>query len=128
MTAFSTFKERFEYLKLCGSIGEETFGVDRYLNQMFYRSQEWKNVRRAVIMRDNGCDLGLDGFEIHGPIIIHHINPITVDDILDRSSEIMDPEFLICTSIVTHNAIHYGAYESIGNEPLIRTEGDTKLW
>lgn len=104
-----TFEERFEYLKLNGVIGEETFGFDRYLNQVFYRSPEWKRVRRDVIARDMGCDLGIEGYDIHGLVLIHHMNPISLKDINDRNDDILNPEFLITTSRKTHDAIHYGA-------------------
>lgn len=103
-----TFKERYEYLRLDGVVGEETFGFDRYLNQIFYNSQEWKDIRRKIIIRDNGCDLGLDGYEIRGKILIHHMNPIRQQDILLRTDLVLNPEYLIATTLSTHNAIHYG--------------------
>ena len=103
-----TFEQRFEYLRLRGKVSEETFGVERYLNQKFYRSQEWRDIRDAVILRDNGCDLGDPDREIAGRIIIHHMNPILLTDILQHSDDILNPEYLITTSHVTHNAIHYG--------------------
>ena len=124
----TTFKERYEYLRLDGVVGEETFGFDRYLNQIFYNSQEWKDIRRKIIIRDNGCDLGLDGYEIRGKILIHHMNPITVDDIETGNSDVLDPEFLICTSIGTHNAIHFGSSKNLTRLPIERRRGDTKLW
>ena len=103
-----TFNERYEYLRLDGVVGEETFGFDRYLNQIFYNSQEWKDIRRKIIIRDNGCDLGLDGYEIRGKILIHHMNPIRQQDILLRTDLVLNPEYLIATTLSTHNAIHYG--------------------
>lgn len=123
-----TFKERFEYLRLDGEVGASTFGFDRYLNQVFYNSPEWKRVRCEVILRDNGCDLGMPGYEIDRHVIIHHMNPIKQKDILDRSSEIYNPEFLICVSHDTHNAIHYGDEHLLRTDPVIRRPGDTCLW
>lgn len=123
-----TFEERFEYLKLSGSVGFETFGHDRYLNQALYCSEKWKRVRREVIIRDEGCDLGVDYMEIPGKIIIHHMNPITIRDIESGNSSIFDPEFLICTSFRTHNAIHYSDESLLPKDPVIREPGDTKLW
>lgn len=108
LTKLKTFDERFRYLMLRGAIGEETFGLDRYLNQNFYKSYEWKAIRNAVIMRDMGCDLGIEEHEIFGRILIHHMNPITMRDILDRNEIALDPEYLITVSHETHNAIHYG--------------------
>lgn len=123
-----TFEERFRYLKLGGIVGKETFGVDRYLNQVLYRSDEWKRVRREVIIRDNGCDLGMDGFDIHGRIIVHHMNPITVEDIEQRRDYIFDPEYLVATSHNTHNAIHYGDESLSILAPIDRTKNDTCPW
>lgn len=123
-----TFEERFEYLNLQGRIGEETFGFDRYLNQIFYRSQKWKSIRNYVISRDNGCDLGLEGFEIYGKIIIHHMNPITLKDIERESDFLLNPEFLICTTHNTHNAIHYGDRSLLMTGPIVRTKNDTCPW
>lgn len=123
-----TFEERFEYLKLGGRVGSETFGFDRYLNQVFYRSAEWKRIRDQVILRDNGCDLGVEGFDIHGKILIHHMNPLDMRDILDRSPYLIDPEFLICTSHSTHNAIHYGDASLLPSGPIERKPGDTCPW
>ena len=108
LSQFQTFEDRFQYLMLRGAVGEETFGFDRYLNQNFYKSYEWKAVRNAVIMRDMGCDLGLEGHEIFGRILIHHMNPIRMHDILERNEIALDPEYLITVSHETHNAIHYG--------------------
>lgn len=123
-----TFEERFEYLNLQGRIGEETFGFDRYLNQIFYRSQKWKSIRNYAISRDNGCDLGLEGFEIYGKIIIHHMNPITLKDIERESDFLLNPEFLICTTHNTHNAIHYGDRSLLMTGPIVRTKNDTCPW
>ena len=124
----STFEERFDYLRLNGSVGKDTFGFDRYLNQQFYRSREWKRIRDRVILRDNGCDLGVEGYEIRGRILIHHINPISVEDIHTMSDLLMNPEYLICTSHRTHNAIHYGDESLIITAPIERTQNDTCPW
>lgn len=123
-----TFRERYQYLRLDGRVGEDTFGFDRYLNQVFYRSQKWKTIRDFVILRDNGCDLGMPGFKIYGKIIIHHMNPITVEDIRHGSDSILDPEFLICVTHNTHNAIHYGDESLLITEPIVRTRNDTCPW
>ncbi len=123
-----TFEERYQYLRLDGAVGKETFGFDRYLNQVFYRSQKWKTIRDFVIIRDNGCDLGVEGYEIHGRIIIHHINPLTVRDIESESELLLDPEFLICTTHNTHNAIHYGDENLLIRAPIERTKNDTCPW
>lgn len=123
-----TFEERFDYLKLDGIVGEDTFGFDRYLNQQFYRSREWKRIRDQVILRDNGCDLGVDGYEIHGRVLIHHMNPISIDDIHTMSDFLMNPEYLICVTHRTHNAIHYGDKNLIITAPIERTKNDTCLW
>lgn len=123
-----TFKERYEYLRLSGKVGKETFGYDRYLNQTFYRSVEWKRVRDKVIIRDNGCDLGIQGYEIVGRILIHHINPITPDDIINRPEFCLDMNNLICTSENTHEAIHYSDSSLLLLEPIIRTPNDTIPW
>lgn len=123
-----TFSERFEYLKLSGLVGQETFGSDRYLNQMFYRSPKWKKVRGEVIVRDNGCDLGVDGYEIGAGVIVHHLNPITEEDILDDRPSLYDPNNLICVSHSTHNALHYGD-ASLLPKPLVeRKPFDTCPW
>ena len=124
----STFEERFDYLRLNGSVGKDTFGFDRYLNQQFYRSREWKRIRDRVILRDNGCDLGIEGYEIRGRILIHHINPISVEDIHTMSDLLMNPEYLICVSHRTHNAIHYGDESLIITAPIERTQNDTCPW
>jgi hypothetical protein len=124
-----TFEERFNYLKLGGRVGADTFGFDRHLNQTLYqRSQKWKNVRDIVIIRDNGCDLGVEGYPIYGKIIVHHMNPITLDDILNDRDWIYDPEFLICTVHATHNAIHYGDENLLNKIPVERTVNDTCPW
>jgi hypothetical protein len=124
-----TFEERFQYLKLDGAVGASTFGHDRYLNQVFYRSPEWKKLRNEIIVRDNACDLGVEGYEIHGQsIIIHHMNPITAEEIEHRDSTIFDPEFLITTVLTTHNAIHYGDESLLPKKPVMRTPNDTCPW
>lgn len=123
-----SFEDRFDYLKLGGSVGSSTFGFERYLNQNFYRSREWKYVRNHVISRDLGCDLGISGFDIHDRVIIHHMNPITVEDIENGNPDILDPEFLITTTHRTHNAIHYGDESLLLLLPKERRPGDTKLW
>lgn len=123
-----TFEERFEYLKLSGSVGESTFGFDRYLNQALYRSKEWKDLRNEIIVRDNGCDLGIEGREINDRIIIHHMNPLTADDVINRSDFVYDPNYLICVSIITHDAIHYGDISLLPKLPIERKPGDTTLW
>lgn len=123
-----TIIERFEYLKLDGIVGEDTFGWDRYLNQEFYHSIEWLSTRDQIIIRDNGCDLGLEGYEIHGTIYVHHMNPIESIDVLDMTDYLTDPEFLICTSFSTHNAIHYGDSTLLPQDPVSRVANDTKLW
>jgi len=122
------FNERFRYLQLRGKVGEATFGFDRWINQEFYRSREWRRVRDHVIVRDNGCDMGVDDWEIHDGIYIHHMNPMTVEDIVSGDPSILDPEFLISVTHRTHNAIHYGD-EGLLPRPLVeRRAGDTKLW
>lgn len=124
-----TFKERFNYLKLDGLVGKETFGYDRYINQQLYqRNPRWKKSKDKVIIRDNGCDLGVEGYEIFGKIIVHHMNPITMDDILNDRDWIYDPEFLICTVHNTHNAIHYGDENLLMTAPIVRTKNDTCPW
>lgn len=123
-----TFEERFEYLKLSGEVGADTFGFDRYLNQIFYRSAEWKRVRDMVIIRDNGCDLGMEGNEIFGRVLIHHMNPVSIDDIKNRSQILLDPEYLISVSHRTHNAIHYGDTELITSKFVERRPNDTCPW
>lgn len=122
------FEERYRYLRLMGSVGRESFGFDRHVNQKFYRSREWRQVRDFVITRDNGCDLGIEGYEIHSEILVHHMNPMELHHILEGNPKILDPQFLITTTHRTHNAIHYGD-ESLLRTPFEpRTPGDTKLW
>lgn len=123
-----TFMERYKYLRIGGTVGTDTFGFDRYLNQAFYKSEEWKSIRRHVIIRDCGCDLGIEGHEIHERILIHHINPISEEDILDRSDFLLNPEYLISTSHRTHNAIHYGDDSILIDVPLERRKNDTCPW
>lgn len=123
-----TFEERYEYLKIGGKVGEETFGFERYLNQEFYKSHEWQSIRRQVIVRDLGCDLGIEGREIHGKIIVHHMNPITIDDIIEASDFLLNPEYLICTLKNTHDAIHYGDESLLIKAPVERTKNDTCPW
>ena len=123
-----TFKERFEYLRLDGKVGEEIFGFDRYLNQSFYKSPEWRSVRDFVIIRDCGCDLAIEGHEIFGKILVHHMNPIRIEDIVNRSEYLLDPEYLICTIKNTHDAIHYGDSSLLITEPIERTKNDTCPW
>lgn len=123
-----SFDERLEYLKLYGDVGRSTFGFDRYINQRFYTSYEWKRARQTVIIRDNGCDLGVRGFEIHTDILIHHVNPMTVDDIIHGEEWIFDPEFLITTTKNTHNSIHFGDESPYPKVVLARSRDDTKLW
>ena len=122
------FQDRFNYLKLDGFVGEETFGDQRYVNQSFYRSTEWKEVRDYVISRDYGRDLAVPGREIHDMVLVHHMNPLTTQDILNRNPDILDPEFLVCVSHDTHNAIHYGDRTKLVPVVLERTPEDTKLW
>ena len=129
LSTISTFDERFRYLKLNGSVGADTFGFDRYLNQQFYRSREWKDIRDKVIIRDGGCDLGVPGHEIYGRIYIHHMNPLTIDDIEGSTENLLNPENLICVSQQTHNAIHYGDESVLERNKIIeRTANDTVLW
>lgn len=128
MLTYQTFEDRFNYLKLDGHIGIDTFGFDRYLNQTFYKSQEWKRFRRDIIVRDNGCDLAFEEYEIYGIILIHHLNPITKEDILNRSSCLMDPENVVCVSKRIHNAIHYGDEKQLYSGPTIRRPNDTCPW
>lgn len=123
-----TFDERFDYLKLGGSVGEATFGFDRWINQQFYQSREWKRARDEVVVRDNGCDLGIRGYEINGALLVHHINPMVAEDVEHGEQWILDPEFLITTTKNTHNAIHYGNREMIRKPFVPRRPGDTKLW
>lgn len=129
LITFPTFFERFRYLKLSANVGEDTFGYDRYLNQQFYRSPTWRQLRRLIITRDMGCDLAHPDFEINGPIIVHHLNPITKSDVLEHSDYLLDPEFLVCVSDNTHKALHYGDETLLLDaEPLIRAPFDTCPW
>ena len=123
-----TFEERFRYLKLGGAVGRSTFGFDRYMNQRFYTSAQWKKARRDVILRDNGCDLGIEDRVIHDRILIHHMNPMTMDALEQGLGEVLDPEFLICVTNLTHNAIHYGDESILVSLPKERSPGDTILW
>ena len=123
-----TFEERFKYLQLNGRIGDDTFGFDRYINQNFYKSADWKRIRDQIIIRDNGCDLALEGYEIYGRILIHHMNPITVKDVELSTEYLMNPEYLICVTHNTHNAIHYGDEKLINKGPVVRTKNDTCPW
>ena len=125
---FSTFEERYEYLKLSGVVGKSTFGFDRYLNQLLYNSCFWKSSRDKVIIRDQGCDLGVEGYDINDRIYVHHINPVTIEDIDKFGMELLDPEFLICTSFRTHNAIHFGDANQLPKPPIERKPGDTCPW
>lgn len=128
LSSINDFQERFKYLRLDGTVAKETFGFDRHFNQKFYRSHEWKQIRDFVIVRDGGFDLGMVGYPIQGRVIIHHMNPVTLDDLLDINSDILDPEFLISVSHKTHNAIHYGDIDLLPQDPVLRRPGDTKLW
>ena len=123
-----TFEERFAYLQLNGVVGRDTFGFDRYLNQIFYRSKRWRSIRDQIIIRDNGCDLGVEGYDIYGKILIHHINPITLDDIERESEFLLNPEYLITTTHNTHNAIHYGDESLLSTMPMERVKNDTCPW
>lgn len=124
-----TFKERFEYLKLSGVVGQDTFGYDRYLNQQFYKSKAWKRIRDQVIIRDNGCDLGIEDRDINSRIYVHHMNPITKSDIINMTDMLLDPEYLICVSKNTHDAIHYGDEQLLYTNHLVeRTPNDTCPW
>lgn len=128
LSKLETFEERYQYLRLDGVVGEDTFGFDRYLNQTFYRSQRWKRVRDQVIVRDNGCDLGIEGHEIYGKVLIHHMNPITILDIENESDFLLNPEYLICVAHNTHNAIHYGDEGLLMKGPIERTKNDMCPW
>lgn len=123
-----TFEERFEYLKLSGRVGEETFGFDRWINQKFYRSTEWKHIRDQVIIRDNGCDLGIEGRKIYGKILIHHMNPISKKDILERNDLLLNPMYLISVTKQTHDAIHYSDDSILMKDPIVRRRNDTCPW
>lgn len=123
-----TMEERFEYLRLNGTVAKQSWGWDRHFNQRFYYSTEWKQVRNRVIARDNGCDLGVPGYEIHHGILIHHMNPIWIEDLKSGNPEILDPEFLITTCDLTHRAIHLGNRDLLPQVPIVRRPGDTLLW
>jgi hypothetical protein len=123
-----TLEERYHYLELRGILGAKTFGFDRWVNQRFYKSQEWRSIRSFVVTRDNGCDLGVPGYEIHSGLLVHHMNPISLDDLEQGEDWIIDPNFLITTSLQTHNAIHYGNESLLPRGPIERKVGDTTLW
>jgi hypothetical protein len=123
-----TFEERFDYLSLKGEVGRATFGFDRWINQRFYRSSEWRHIRNFVIVRDNGCDLGISGYEIRAQLMVHHMNPVTTEDFIQGEEWILDPEYLITTTHRTHNAIHYGDLSLIPRALVDRQPGDTRLW
>lgn len=123
-----TFDERFEYLRLAGIVGESTFGFDRYLNQTLYRSKQWKNLRNEIIVRDNGCDLAIEDRQIFDKIIVHHMNPLSVEEVEDRSETIFEPEFLVCVSPATHNAIHFGDASLLPHGPIERKPNDHIPW
>lgn len=128
MLTYDTFLARFRYLRLSGKVGVETFGYDRYLNQILYTSDEWRRFRDQIILRDNGCDLACEGYTIHGKILVHHLNPITVEDVIERNPCIFDPENAIATTLITHNAIHYGDENLLITEPIVRAPNDTCPW
>lgn len=128
LMTFDTFIDRYNYLKFTTIVGKETFGFERYLNQSFYHSKEWKRLRNQIILRDNGCDLGIEGREIEGKLYIHHMNPISKEDIVYASDYLIDPEYLICCSHKTHNAIHFGDENQLLAEPIERTPNDTCPW
>jgi len=128
LSRLDTFIERFHYLSLKGSVGTSTFGFDRWINQRFYTSREWRFLRDDVIVRDNGCDLGIEGYEIHDKILIHHMNPINVEDISDGGEYLLNPNNLITTTLRTHNAIHYGDEKLLPRPHVPREPGDTRLW
>lgn len=128
LVRLTTFKERFDYLRLAGIVGESTFGFDRYLNQLLYKSAKWKKVRDQVIVRDNGCDLGMIGHDIHDKIIVHHMNPLMAKDLEEVSDSIFDPMYLICVSQRTHNAIHYGDDNLLPKPIVVRRPNDTCPW
>lgn len=125
---FKTLEERYRYLRIGGRVGEETFGFDRWMNQVFYKDPRWRDIRDEVITRDNGCDLGLEGYDIHGKIFVHHMNPVTKDDVLHNFDSLLNPEFLISTSKRTHDAIHYGNEDLLPQKPIVRTRNDTCPW
>lgn len=124
----TTFDERFEYLSMPGEVGQATFGFDRWLNQRFYRSREWRQVRDFVVVRDEACDLGISGYEIHAQLLVHHMNPVTSEALIEGEAWVLDPEYLITTTHRTHNAIHYGDLSLLPSAPVERRPGDTNLW
>lgn len=128
LSEIETFEERYQYLRLGGNVGESTFGFDRWVNQQFYRSRQWKNIRSHIIVRDNGCDLGIPGYDIARGLLVHHMNPVSVENIKHGEEWILDPNFLITTSLQTHNAIHYGDESLLPRSPTVRKIGDTTLW
>lgn len=128
LITFKTFEERFDYLKLKQNVGEQTFGYERHLNQFLYNSREWRRLRELIIIRDDGCDLGIQDRKIFSKLLIHHINPITIEDIERRADCVFDFDNLITTKLITHNAIHYGDKKLLENLPQIRQKGDTCLW
>lgn len=128
LVSLLTFEDRFEYLKLNGSVGFSTFGFERYLNQSLYRSKLWKHIRRNVIVRDNACDLGIEDRDVYSRLLIHHLNPITIEDIENGNECVFDMNNLICTSHNTHNAIHYGDSSLLPRLPIERRKGDTCPW
>jgi hypothetical protein len=128
LSQIESFELRYRYLKLNGIVGQQTYGFDRWINQLFYRSQQWKAIRNHVIVRDNGCDLGVPGFEIYSGLLVHHMNPMTLEELKHGDESILNPNFLITTSLQTHNAIHYGDDNLLPRGPITRTLGDTTLW
>jgi hypothetical protein len=128
MKGLRTFEDRYNYLRLQGSVGSSSFGFDRYINQAFYRSREWRDLRHHVIARDNGCDLGIEGYDIHGELLVHHMNPMDADSIIHQDPRILDPEYLITTTHRTHNAIHYGDENQLARPFVERRPDDTMLW
>jgi hypothetical protein len=128
LSQYSTLEDRFRYLSLAGQVGAATFGHDRWLNQRFYRSAEWRRIRDYVIVRDDACDLGVPGYDIHDRVIIHHMNPMVAADIVHANEDLVDPEFLITTTHATHNAIHYGDESLLPRQIVPRGPGDTQLW
>lgn len=128
LSLYDSFESRFKYLKLDGRVGDSTFGFDRYMNQRFYTSREWRAVRQIVIIRDNGCDLGVKGYDIHSGLYIHHMNVMRIEDLRNFNEDVLDPEFLITCTHKTHNAIHYGDDQHVPRQLIARKPGDTKLW
>lgn len=128
MLQYDNFEDRFNYLKLSGRVGDTTFGSNRTLNQILYKDPEWRRTRDRIILRDQGCDLGISGREIYGPISVHHINPITVEDVVNRAPKVFDPNNLICTADLTHKAIHYSDDSILPKDPIVRSQNDTCPW